>query len=75
VSKIRKQFIAGARCPGCQAEDRIRLCRDDAREWIECVACGYESETPEAPEHPQEEPPAEIGIVRLSATSPPKPKQ
>lgn len=65
-----KQFIAGVRCPQCQAEDRIRLCRDEAREWIECVACGYESENPGAPEHPQADPEAatetETGIVRFA---------
>lgn len=67
---VRKQFIAGARCPSCQMEDKVRLCRDGAREWIECVACGYASESPGEPAHP---PPGgapadetEVGIVRLS---------
>lgn len=70
---IRKQFIAGARCPGCNAEDRIRLCREDDREWIECVACGYVSDRPQAPEHPQEEKTEpEIGVVRLPAATPRK---
>lgn len=66
-----KHFIAGARCPQCQAEDRIRLCRDAAREWIECVACGYESENPGEPEHPQADPEAavETGIVRFAPKS------
>lgn len=63
---IRKQFIAGARCPHCNAEDKIRLCREDAHEWIECVACGHVTENPGEPEHPNP-PPAEsaIGVVRF----------
>lgn len=69
---IRKQFIAGARCPACNAEDRIRLCRDEAREWIECVACGHASDRPPPPEHPPE--PAEAtGVVRLREAPPRKP--
>lgn len=62
---VRKQFIAGARCPTCNAEDRVRHCRDSetGREWMECVACGYESENPGAPEHPHPEPAA--GVVRF----------
>jgi uncharacterized metal-binding protein (TIGR02443 family) len=66
---IRKHFIAGARCPRCNAEDKVRFCRDEAREWIECVACGYESEDPGQPEHPNPEPAAsadDVGVVRIA---------
>lgn len=62
---IRKHFIAGARCPKCNAEDKIRHCRDGNREWMECVACGYETDNPGDPEHPNPVPEAEVGIVRL----------
>lgn len=63
---VRKHFIAGARCPQCKAEDKVRFCRDGEREWIECVACGHVTDNPGEPEHPQpvaEEP--KVGIVRL----------
>lgn len=62
----RRMFIAGATCPRCGVVDRIRLCRDGAREWMDCVACGYESAEPPAPEHPQEAAPAdaETGAVK-----------
>lgn len=72
---MRKQFIAGARCPSCNAEDRIRLCRDEGREWIECVTCGYASEAPPPPEHPQAEAaaPDAVGVVRLLGESLRKP--
>ena len=68
---IRKHFIAGARCPKCNAEDKVRFCRDGAREWIECVACGYSGEDPGQPEHPQPDVPAagtesEVGVVRFA---------
>lgn len=65
---IRKHFIAGARCPQCNAEDKVRFCREDAREWMECVACGYSGE-PRQPDHPQPEvaPAAdEVGVVRFA---------
>ncbi len=43
---VRKRFIAGAKCTACGAQDKVRLCRDDEREWIECVACGHNEERP-----------------------------
>lgn len=66
---VRKHFIAGARCPQCQAVDKVRFCREGEREWIECVACGLVSENPGAPEHPQPETPASAeadGVVRFA---------
>jgi uncharacterized metal-binding protein (TIGR02443 family) len=62
---IRKQFIAGARCPKCNAEDKVKLCREDEREWLECVACGHTTDDPGAPEHPNEPVEAAVGIVRF----------
>lgn len=67
---IRKHFIAGARCPQCQAIDKVRFCREGDREWIECVACGLVSENPGEPEHPPTvEPDAQAtdeGVVRFT---------
>lgn len=68
---VRKQFIAGARCPACQAEDKVRYCRDGEREWLECVACGHETSEPQAPEHPSQPDASgpvgvdEVRVVRL----------
>lgn len=62
---IRKQFIAGAHCPACHAQDKIRFCRDGAREWMECVACGHATENPGEPEHPNPQEDTTVGIVRL----------
>jgi len=43
---IKKQFIAGAVCPQCQAMDKIQLVKISDEESLvkthyECVACGY----------------------------------
>jgi len=65
---LKKQFIAGAKCTHCGAQDKVRLCREDGREWIECVACGYSEERPkevtphDPPEDEHEE--AAAGAVR-----------
>ena len=37
---VKRQFIAGASCPGCGAMDRIQRCSDGDNTWMECVACG-----------------------------------
>lgn len=50
---LKKRFIAGAVCPECRAEDRLRVdtLRAGALEYQErhCVACGFadRSETPQ----------------------------
>jgi hypothetical protein len=62
---VRKNFIAGARCPHCQVEDRLLWCRENGKDWLECTACGYTATEPAAPEHPNEPPPSEEQIVQL----------
>jgi len=62
---IKRQFIAGARCPQCHALDKVRFCRDGEREWLECVACGRATENPGDPEHPVLPAAASVGIVRM----------
>lgn len=62
---IKRQFIAGARCPSCHALDKVRFCRDGEREWLECVACGHVTENPGEPEHPNPAVEAVPGIVRI----------
>lgn len=52
----KKRFIAGARCPHCQAIDRVALYSvpaqdgQPARDWIECVVCGHQEARPELDE-------------------------
>jgi uncharacterized metal-binding protein (TIGR02443 family) len=39
---MRRQFIAGAQCPKCNAMDKIVLLRlEDGGQRRECVACGF----------------------------------
>ena len=61
---VKKQFIAGAKCPRCNALDKIRACRSETREWMECVACGYEEERPEEGGAPPVEEPAAAGAIK-----------
>lgn len=66
---IKKMFIAGAKCPKCEAQDKVCLFRDGDREWIECVACGHTEERPKevTPKDPEEHHASkeEVGVVRL----------
>lgn len=62
---IKRQFIAGAHCPACNALDKVRFCRDGEREWLECVACGHATENPGEPEHPNAPEEAAVGIIRM----------
>ncbi len=39
---IKRRFIAGAKCPKCQAMDRVVMLTSDEDEWIECIECGYD---------------------------------
>lgn len=40
----RKRFVAGAKCPQCQALDKIMMFRRDGVQHQECVSCGYHAE-------------------------------
>lgn len=69
---IRRMFIAGAKCPGCGLEDKLRICTDndpaaERAEWIECVRCGYTDVRPTevTMKEPDEEHDAESGVVRF----------
>lgn len=42
MSSIIKRFVAGAVCPRCGEMDRLRVWRDELREYRECIDCGYE---------------------------------
>ncbi|WP_100642442.1 YheV family putative zinc ribbon protein [Alteromonas facilis] len=38
----RKRFIAGAKCPKCEAIDTLMLYFENNVEKMECVACGFQ---------------------------------
>jgi uncharacterized protein len=63
---IKRRFIAGAKCPKCQAMDRVVMLTSGENEWIECIDCGYEENRPTHVE--QNNPPAEpdeIGVIQF----------
>lgn len=65
---VRRLFIAGARCPGCGLEDKLQLCTEADKEWVECVRCGYTDVRPTtvpAPPPATEAPAAETTPVQV----------
>ncbi|KAF1019470.1 MAG: hypothetical protein GAK29_03896 [Acinetobacter bereziniae] len=63
---IKRRFIAGAKCPKCEAMDRIVMLTQGDVEWIECIECGYSENRPthvDAPEEPAI--PDEIGSYKM----------
>ena len=39
-----RRFVAGAKCPQCQAVDKIVMFRKDGIQYQACVGCGYQDE-------------------------------
>lgn len=64
---MKKRFIAGVRCPQCQALDRIMMLTSPTNEWIECIDCGHQETRPSFPEKIQTSVSTddEVGIVHF----------
>jgi len=63
---MKKQFIAGAKCPQCGQEDKIYVYHLDGDDIAQCNACDYRSVRPkeiEPPSHPEGA--ADEGVVRI----------
>ncbi|MCL1039294.1 YheV family putative metal-binding protein [Shewanella corallii] len=41
MTRMKKRFVAGARCPKCQAMDSIMLFMENGVETVECTECDY----------------------------------
>ena len=39
-----RRFVAGAKCPQCQAIDKVVMFRKDGIQYQACVSCGYQDE-------------------------------
>ncbi len=64
---MKKQFIAGAKCPQCGLEDKIYIFHQDGDDIARCNACGYQSIRPKDTDpvtHPDEEQ-AALGVVKI----------
>lgn len=46
---IKRQFIAGAKCPECGAFDKIQRCQTEDRTWMHCLACGMDRNMDDSP--------------------------
>ena len=69
-----KRFVAGAKCPQCQAVDKVQMYRLAGVQYRECVSCGYRDEMlfeagfrelETRVNRSAEEKRAELGVVRL----------
>ena len=47
AKKLKKRFIAGAKCPQCSEMDTLMLFWRDNVEQVECVTCGYHKSRPQ----------------------------
>ena len=63
---MKRRFIAGAKCPKCDALDRVVMLTDNEHEWIECIECGYNENRPThvEPQHTTSEP-DEVGVIQF----------
>lgn len=67
---MKKRFIAGAKCPKCQAQDRIVMITTTNDEWIECIECNYSEQRPTEVESDIPELADDVGVVQFK----PRPK-
>ncbi|MEB3753004.1 YheV family putative zinc ribbon protein [Acinetobacter sp. MD2(2019)] len=64
---MKRRFIAGAKCPKCDALDRVVMLSEHEHEWIECVECGYNENRPTKADlaATQSTAPDEIGVIQF----------
>ena len=44
MKKLIKRFIAGAVCPSCGLMDKLVTYQEQAKDYRECVSCGFKDE-------------------------------
>lgn len=68
---MKKRFIAGAKCPKCEALDRVVMLTENEHEWIECIECGYSENRPTHVEEPKTPAVAdEMGVIQFRPRQP-----
>ncbi len=60
---IKRRFIAGAKCPKCQAMDRVVMLTAGEAEWIECDYTENRPTHIDEPEIPEVS--DEIGVIQF----------
>ena len=67
---MKRQFIAGAKCPNCGALDRVVKIITVDDEWVECITCEYTEKRPTHVESAEPEHPDEIGVIQFKPRQP-----
>lgn len=62
---MKRRFIAGAKCPKCQAQDRVVMITTHDDEWIECVECDYTEQRPSEESYVEPEVADDIGVIQF----------
>lgn len=65
LTDMKRQFIAGAKCPKCGALDRVVKIITVDDEWIECIECAYSEQRPTHVELTEPAEPDEIGVIQF----------
>ena len=68
---MKRQFIAGAKCPKCNALDRVIKITTVDDEWIECIECAYSEKRPTHVEPSQSSIPDDVGVIQFKPRSSP----
>lgn len=63
MTKIKKRFVAGAKCPKCGAKDSILLFKENNIETVECTDCDYREQQTDI-EAPQKVSANMIGVFK-----------
>jgi len=63
MTKIKKRFVAGAKCPKCSAKDSILLFKENGIETIECTDCDYREQQTDI-QAPQQANGSMIGVFK-----------
>ncbi|AZG34950.1 DNA-binding protein [Shewanella sp. Actino-trap-3] len=63
MTKIKKRFVAGAKCPKCSAKDSILLFKENGIETIECTECDYREQQTDV-KAPQKASGSMIGVFK-----------
>lgn len=75
---MMRRFIAGAKCPQCQSEDKIYVTLEAGEEVARCTVCDYRSVRPKDDDpvvHPDDEAAqlqkdAAVGVVKIMPRKP-----
>ncbi|ABV38464.1 conserved hypothetical protein [Shewanella sediminis HAW-EB3] len=46
-ARVKRRFVAGAKCPECKAMDSIVLFKVNGVETVECIDCDYSEQQPD----------------------------